>query len=135
VHSFVYKPPPQLQAWFNYTWNGHQVIFTSDYISLGACVTFHQWNFGDGGWSNLKNPVHYYNIEGNLSVTYCIDNVTYGLEDCYTEIIYNSPEEEYTATPFLLQMDWSFLLWAVYLLIFIAIIKLLVSEVKRMWKG
>jgi PKD repeat protein len=42
----------------------------------GATITQWQWNFGDGGTSNLQNPTHIYNANGFYTVSLTITSST-----------------------------------------------------------
>ncbi|HKP32991.1 MAG TPA: PKD domain-containing protein, partial [Chitinophagaceae bacterium] len=56
------------------------ISFTN--LSTGTGILTYQWNFGDGGTSILKNPVHVYNSSGTYTVklvtrnnTGCVDSL------------------------------------------------------------
>jgi gliding motility-associated-like protein len=45
-------------------------------LSSGTGILSYQWNFGDGGTSVLKDPVHNYTLPGNYTVTLITTNST-----------------------------------------------------------
>jgi len=49
-------------------------------------ATSWSWNFGDGNYSNLQNPVHNYSAYGTYTVTLFAGNSTCGLNDSATTI-------------------------------------------------
>ncbi len=54
------------QAGFTYTVNGSTAAFTN--TSQGSLQPNYLWNFGDGSYSNLTNPVHTYTMNGTYQV-------------------------------------------------------------------
>jgi hypothetical protein len=64
---------PDLNATFSHTASGLSVTFTD--LSSGATHWF--WSFGDGFFSDLKDPVHVFNLTGKYRVCLTVgDNCT-----------------------------------------------------------
>jgi hypothetical protein len=77
---------------------GNNISFIDESKSIFENI-FYNWSFGDGTYSNLKNPVHKYNEAGNYSVTLSItnDNDTYSYMTKLNYIhIYGNSEDMYT---------------------------------------
>lgn len=45
-----------------------RVIFTDQSTALNSTITGWSWTFGDGGTSNIQNPIHQYNTPGTYNV-------------------------------------------------------------------
>ncbi|PLX13029.1 MAG: hypothetical protein C0594_01725, partial [Marinilabiliales bacterium] len=48
---------------------GQKTIFTDTSLFAGGIINSWSWNFGDSDTSNLQNPFHTYNDEGDYTVT------------------------------------------------------------------
>jgi gliding motility-associated-like protein len=62
-----------------------KVPFTVNFTNLSAGAVSWQWDFGDGGTSNLQNPSHTYTTLGN----YTVKLVVTGANGCSDSIIQN----------------------------------------------
>ena len=56
------------------------------------------WNFGDGSYSNLQNPTHYYTIAGNYNVTLTISSKYNSINKTNEIKIYNMLNADFTLT-------------------------------------
>jgi PKD repeat protein len=63
----VHAQPANCQASFTYTLDstGYGVILTNTSVGNFTSV---QWSFGDGTGSSAMNPVHYYNMNGQVTI-------------------------------------------------------------------
>ena len=61
---------------------GTAIPFENNSTSDPNVTTFYNWDFGDGEVSNLENPTHEYEFQGNYTVTL---NVNYGGGGCFDE--------------------------------------------------
>ncbi|MBK7690765.1 MAG: PKD domain-containing protein [Bacteroidetes bacterium] len=72
-------------ATFNYTTSGATATFTNTATGPGP-ITNYSWTFGDGGTSNLPNPVHTYANTGSytvcLTITGMYNGMTYSCTWC-----------------------------------------------------
>ena len=57
--------------------------------SAASTIVAWAWNFGDGGTSNLQNPVHTYLVPGNYNIVLIVSDAN-GCRDT-TNLIFNSP--------------------------------------------
>ncbi len=55
-------------ASFIYTKVGLTASFTSTSYDVDGTITEHNWDFGDGTFSKMQNPVHTYSINGNYQI-------------------------------------------------------------------
>jgi gliding motility-associated-like protein len=69
----------------------------NEIIQPGAPNSLWNWNFGDGGTSNVQNPTHFYPSEGNFNVTLNVTN-SVGCSDELTLPIFirNQPNALFT---------------------------------------
>lgn len=69
----------------------------NEIIQPGAPNSLWNWNFGDGGTSNVQNPTHFYPSEGNFNVTLNVTN-SVGCSDALTLPIFirNQPNALFT---------------------------------------
>jgi len=61
----------------NFTWasNGcvdSATVFTTNNLSNGKNIIGHYWDFGDSTYSNLQNPIKFYNKPGTFKVRYSV---------------------------------------------------------------
>jgi hypothetical protein len=71
--SCEYQPSADFSVNYDLVVPGEQVVFTN--YSYDAI--HYEWDFGDGVYSNLRNPVHSYNAEGIYNVTLAAFNGSY----------------------------------------------------------
>ncbi|MCS7037798.1 MAG: PKD domain-containing protein [Saprospiraceae bacterium] len=62
---------------------GAPVLFTN--TSVQADLS--NWSFGDGGTSNLLNPTHVFNKEGNYTVRLIVTDLPLGCRDTFSQVI------------------------------------------------
>lgn len=72
--TLAQQSPALGAASFNYSINGTQVTF----INTSPSGSAYLWNFGDGTWDTVYNPVHSYSAAGTYSVTLV------SLDQCYS---------------------------------------------------
>lgn len=46
----------------------------SKFSSFSTCALTHKWDFGDGNYSTIKNPTHYYTATGSYTVKLVVSN-------------------------------------------------------------
>ena len=72
--TFTQQSVPAGAASFNYSVNGLQITF----VNTSPTAAKYLWNFGDGSWDTIYNPIHTYTAVG----TYTVSLVS--LNQCYT---------------------------------------------------
>jgi len=104
-----------------------------------TCDMYLHWYFGDGSAdiTNKESIIHRYSGEGPYKI---ILNVELKCNEYYTDT-YNQTitcnevvHEDTDINTFFIDMDWSYILWAIYVLLFIGIIKALINEIVYLWK-
>ena len=129
-----------LDASFNITildYENRTYLF--QFNGFNSCDMYINWIFGDGhsDITNKESIIHRYDGEGPYLI---VLNVELKCNEAYTDtynrtITCNEVEPEDTGVnTFFLTMDWSFLIWAVYILLFVGIIKALINEIVYLWK-
>jgi len=88
------------------------VQFTSN-LTLNSGTATYNWNFDDGGSSNLDNPTHTYNQSGtyNASLVVTSNYGCTGTSNTWPLTIYEKPKASFTSEYLLsrgLETDWSF---------------------------
>lgn len=84
--DFIAVGSVQCRANYSYDVNPTTLNVTFSNTSEGALSKYF-WNFGDGTFSVLKNPVHTYKKEGNYSVSLTVSNLTGTCTDVYSSDI------------------------------------------------
>jgi len=62
------------------------VTFTNESFTEASTITEYAWDFGEGNTSNLVDPIHLYEVPGNLPVSLTITDNN-GCQDIETEVI------------------------------------------------
>lgn len=62
------------------------IVNFQDLSTAASAITNWTWNFGDGSYSNLQNPVHAYTSQGNYGVTLTI-TTSLGCSDSYYDTL------------------------------------------------
>jgi PKD repeat protein len=102
----VVKPSPQCYAHFGGTQiltENFEMAFTD--LSISDAITSWYWQFGDGGVSNLKNPVHVYGNSGTYDVSLTIETENcsdtfvrtlkvVGVEGCLSDFVFAQPDPD-----------------------------------------
>ena len=72
-HQVIVYPKPLPNFSFTHTCTGDTVHFT-DLSTSTSSIVWTLWNFGDGTFSTLQNPTHYYSTPGTYQVTLSLTN-------------------------------------------------------------
>jgi hypothetical protein len=83
--------PPPITPTITATPNICAMKFTTEVLS--NCLTTYTWNFGDGGTSSERNPLHIYAANGTYNVSV---RIQYTCPDCQSEVTVNK-QVVYTA--------------------------------------
>lgn len=104
--SIFYSTAQNCEAWFYYiqdSTNFQQISFLDGSSPQNDIIAW-TWDFGDGFSSNVQNPTHTYNSNGDYSVELVIEtaicsdtiveilNVTDTISSCFTDFIYLQDE-------------------------------------------
>jgi len=72
--SFAYSPTAPTTA--------DVIQFTDLSTDNNGTITFRFWNFGDGGWSTVRNPTHQYSTAGTYTVWLAVDDEDGAMDNC-----------------------------------------------------
>lgn len=122
--STSFNANAQCTAGFSYTTSGNTATFTDTSSTTVGNIIGWTWDFGDGNFDNIQNPVHTYTIGGQYIVTlniftdaFCFDSftdtvtVTGGCTASYTySVDTTNGEVNFQAAPlsFDLSYSWDF---------------------------
>lgn len=95
TESYAISEPAEIQAAFD-------VARDTVYISLGGVLLLNNtssggdsyyWDFGDGNFSTIENPVHTYYEAGNYTITLQVSNGVCGKIAKYQVVVLAAPED------------------------------------------
>jgi hypothetical protein len=111
--------------------DGRRFVFTS-HVYTNVNIDFVNWRFGDGGTSQIFNPVHYYGASGNFNCIGTVENVSRGISATYTALFTFQPVvvPSVLNNP-LLNLDWTFFYYMVVILIILVLVIIVVTLAKR----
>ncbi|MFC2130244.1 PKD domain-containing protein [Bacteroidota bacterium] len=90
---------PDFKADYTVGFAPHTVTFTDLSVFENTTITSYDWNFDDGGYSSVQNPVHTYTESGTYTVHLEISNGTHDVEAVkYFYIIINDIDFEADTT-------------------------------------
>lgn len=93
------NPSPTIIVSANNNCLGYPTQFIDNSISsVGNIIKYH-WNFGDGNFDTIQNPIHIFNIAGEKTITISITTDSGCVaSNTITDImeVYNSPDATYT---------------------------------------
>lgn len=99
LHQVVVDDLPTV--YFN--WNPDPTCFgdaTYFYGTTSGNIVSWQWDFGDGGSSNIQNPIHLYTATGDYGVTVTIVDVNGCSESLTQQVsVVGIPDVDFTITP------------------------------------
>jgi PKD repeat protein len=71
---------------FDHSILGRRITFTDTSVTISGTINSWTWDFGDGNTSIEQNPIHYYDVSNNYTVTLTVGNST-GSTGVYDEDI------------------------------------------------
>ncbi len=90
LNDFIYVKPPI--AIFSITSNCNNK-FSRTFVDASIGADTWSWNFGDGGTSNLQNPVHTYASVGTYTITLLVTNISSGCDYTKTDVVTIADEQ------------------------------------------
>lgn len=95
-HALKVEALPNVSFSFpNLKCEGSSTQFTDNSSVIGNVITGWQWNFGDGGTSNIQNPVNYYNGNGSFTVTLTATSFA-GCSASALQVLQINPKPQFT---------------------------------------
>ena len=98
--AITYQPKPDIQFMVNNTCLNEQQQFNNFTTIASGSIISYNWDFGDGNFSTLINPIHQYADTGNYSIT-LIAEASNGCIDTSVQLIRVSlkPTADFIFTP------------------------------------